>query len=421
MTAEFTRNNVTDDLLGEHGRRGTGFIPADELGHIEPMKGGQVSNQVDWFEVRHYGPDGKFNGWSKFHVFAYAKGWQRLGGLTLDFVFCDEEPYPYEVFDELQSRLSVTNGYLLIGETPLYGDSELMVHFEEKGWTDPEGQHTATDPENWELIKYNIFDCDHLTEEDQQRIIKQKEGSPLFDARVMGEPVSGFGPLYIASNDQVICDPIPIPVHWPQIIGIDFPHTTGAYAAVKLAWNQTEDIVYVIAEYKQKGLARLIYIEATKLMGGDRINCAWPHDGGRKDEADGHGPSTAMAYRKSGLKMLGIHAHMIDDKGKKSTATMPIIEECNDRMLTGRLKFFNTCPMIAREKRLYKAKDGRIVTRQDDHCLDGMHKGMMMLNWGRPPEISSAMKRSTPPRLPQIDFYTGERHAPHIQGGQRRR
>ena len=72
-------------------------------------------------------------------------------------------------------------------------------------------------------------------------------------------------------------------------------------------------------------------------------------------------------------------------------------------MAPDRFKVFVSCQKFMAEKRRYKHDHGKVAKRQDDHLIDAMHKGIMMLRYAE-----ADNKQSTAGfRLPEFDFFSG--------------
>ncbi len=387
-TAQSTRDLLCERLLGEVDDRGSGYLPADTFNAQDDIKrlSGGITNQIDFFKVKHHGLDGKFNGYSKCYVFSYSTGWQRLQGYTLHWIGIDEEP-PFPVYDEFSARLNATNGYMDISMTPLQGETQLYLMFEE-----------SNDSDARYLLNYDIDDAGHMSDDDKKRLIGKYENHPLAEARLYGRPVRGAGLIYTTPDELLYIEDFQIPEHWEKIIGLDFPHSVGNYAAAKLAYDPDNDVIYMVGEYKEDNKESTHYAHRTICMGGDRIPCAWPHDAGRGFT---DGSTVAERYKDLGLNMLKEFSHYVNPEGKKTFAVMQVIEEICDRMNSGRFRVFMTCQEFMKEKRRYKHDNGKVAKRQDDHIIDAMHKAVMMLRFAEPDNV----KRKMPIRLPSFDFF----------------
>lgn len=367
-TATMTRDLITDRLFGPYGARGSGMVPEECIKQedIESAKGG-VKYQIDNARVKHF-TNGKHDGYSRVDVFSYAAGWSRRQGYSYDHIGIDEEPPDFRIYDELSARLNYTDGYLDIAATPTRGESEIWLLFKnDSGKT-------------YRLIECTIDDCGHIDEAHKQRIRDKYKDHPFEELRVYGRPVSGYGIIYPYPDSLISEVPFDIPDSWERIIGIDLPHTTGTFAAASIAFDRETDTAHVVGCYKAKGLNSPLYIEKLRGMGASTIPVAWPHDASRRDRDGG---TVAGNYRRAGINMLSSPAHQLRIDGTKSHATMPIIEEINERMLSGRFKVFTNCTEWLEEKRRYRHEDGKVLQGQDDHLLDATHKAMMMLRYAR--------------------------------------
>lgn len=213
-----------------------------------------------------------------------------------------------------------------------------------------------------------IDDAEHFSAEERARIA----GSyPAYqkDARTKGLPVLGSGAIFPISEDELKCEPQPIPDHWPQINGLDFgwDHPFGA---VNCAWDRDADVFYVCKEYRQRESTPLIHSGAIKPW-GEWIPCAWPHDGLQHDK--GSGEELSQAYRTNGLPMLPERATFDDGSFGVEAGLIEMFE----RMLTGRWKVFSTCGAWFGEFRLYHRSEGRIVKVNDDLISASRYAYMM--------------------------------------------
>ena len=388
-TAQSTRDLLCERLLGELTDRGSGYLPANTFHPQEDIKrlSGGITNQIDFFRVKHHDSTGKFNGYSKCYVFSYSTGWQRLQGYTLHWIGIDEEP-PLPVYDEFSARLNATNGYMDISMTPLQGETELYLMFEQ-----------SQDPMARFLLNYDIDDAAHMTDEDRSRLTEKYENHPLAEARLHGRPVRGAGLIYTIPDEMLMVEDFEIPSNFKKIIGLDFPHSVGNFAAAKLAYDEENDVIYLCGEYKEAAKESYHYAHRTMCMGAGDIPCAWPHDAGRGFT---DGSTVASKYKDMGLNMLKEFSHMVNPEGKKTFAVMQVIEDICDRMATGRFRVFLTCQEFLKEKRRYKHDNGKVAKRQDDHIIDAVHKAVMMLRFAR----SDGMDKSLPKKLPNLDFFS---------------
>lgn len=195
------------------------------------------------------------------------------------------------------------------------------------------------------------------------------------EARAKGIPMLGSGRIFPVAREAVACRPFQVPDHFACLGAVDFgwDHPT---AAVKLAWDRDDDIVYVVQAYKSRQQVIAVHAGALKPW-GERLPWAWPHDGFQHDKQSGK--PTAEAYRAAGLKMLPDKA-TFEDGSYGVEAGLQIML---DRMQTGRLKVFDHLEDWFAEFQVYHRKDGKVVKEYDD-LMAATRYGVMMLRFARP-------------------------------------
>lgn len=217
-------------------------------------------------------------------------------------------------------------------------------------------------------------DVPHLTAEQKAELLT---GIPVYqrEARTKGIPVLGSGRIFPVAEEAIATEPFAIPVHWPQIGGLDFgwDHPT---AATRLAWDRDTDTVYVTAAYRVREATPIIHAAALKAW-GDWLPWAWPHDGLQHDK--GSGEALAELYRKQGLKMLPERAQYEGDRGSGVEAGLMDMLE---RMETGRWKVWRHLADWFEEFRLYH-RQGGVVVKEHDDLLSSSRYGLMALRFAK--------------------------------------
>jgi len=390
-TAQSTRDLLVNRLLGPPEDRGAGYFPMGTFldTDVTKMSGG-VANQIDYFRVKHHDKNGRVDGYSKAYVFSYSTGWRRLQGYSLDLVAIDEEP-ELLVYEELSARTNATGGYVDIAMTPLQGETELYLMFE-----DPE-------QEIKELIDYGIGSAEHMSVTQREHLLKKYENNPLAEARLYGRPVATTGLVYNIPQHLVTVEDFMMPDLSSQVIGIDLAHTVGKWSAVKLGTDTQAGITYVVQDFKAEDITVADFASRLHAMGGASIPVAWPHDAMRQTSSG----TVVSQLRDLGINVLSESAHQVDRmSGKKTRAVMTIIETALDMMAQGLLLFMaRGTTQLLTEMRRYRHKGGKIAPRQEDHCIDAMHKALMMLQYSRP--FSSPTERRRKMRIREEDFFGG--------------
>lgn len=351
-TNEDVRNIQQKALVGTvsetRSPTGTGWIPADCIGLCGFRQCG-IPNVLDTVKVKHVTGE-----WSILMFKSYEQGAVKYQGLELDGAWMDEEPplHHDDIFSEVRTRLIKRNGLLLFSRTPLFGMSRIIRHFLEGG------------PGIW-WIGATWDEAPHLAKETRERYSLTYQDYEV-DARTKGVPMLGSGGVYPVPDEQIKCDPFPIPDHYRRIAGIDFgiDHPT---AVAWLAYDADADIVYVTDCHKQRGETPSYHSQAIKSR-GVWIPVSWPHDGMSRDK--GSGIPLAQQYRSLGVNMLGEPASWSTDMQVSREAKPQSRETGNieilDRMRSGRFKVFSHLSEWFQEKRLLHRKEGRIVAIDDD-------------------------------------------------------
>lgn len=365
-SGEVTRDSVQRILVGPPEAEalfGTGMVPKHLL--LDYARGRGVPNLLSSISVRHI-----TGGVSHLGFKSYDQGREKFQAETLHLVWEDEEP-PAEIHSESVTRTNATSGIVYLTFTPLLGMSEVVRQF----------LHTDTDAVRDKEIaegerhvtKMTIFDVEHYTDEERKRIIARYPAHER-DARARGIPMLGSGRVFPIDESQIICDPFAVPNSWRVIGGIDFgyDHPT---AAVRLAYDDSTDTIYVTAEHRVKEQIPEVHY-ATLRAWGKTLTWAWPHDGYQRDKGSGVG--LRNAYRSLGLRMTAQHAQYGDGTSGLEASVMEMLS----RMQTGRFKVFSNCQMFVDEFRLYHRKNGQIIKEYDD-LISACRYAMMMLRYAR--------------------------------------
>ena len=251
-----------------------------------------------------------------------------------------------------------------------------------------------------QLINYDINKATHMDEKQRDHLIKKYENNPFAEARLYGRPVASQGLIYSVPQALIACEDFQVKDYHKQIIGIDLAHTVGKWAAVKLSVDPQSGITYAVQDFKAEGISVGDFASRLSGMGGNEIPVAWPHDAMRQTSSG----TVVSQLRSMGINVLPEAAHMIDPMtGTKTRAIMSIIERALDLMNQGQLLFMTMgMQETLKEMRRYRHKAGKIVPRQEDHCIDAMHKALMMAQLAKPSGTGRLKRRL---RLPEQDFF----------------
>ncbi len=371
VTGESTRDTPQRILVGPPAKEeewGTGFIPAECIRGRTRAIG--IPNLLDSVVVRWGGGGDVQAGESVLSFKAYEKGREKWQGPTVDGVWDDEEP-PEDIYTEGLTRTN--NGQLgqfnMLTFTPLLGISGVVARF-----IMPAADDVGTNARH--VTSMTIEDAEHYSPEERAKIIASYPAHER-EARAKGIPTLGSGLIFPVLEEDIVCDPIVIPAHWPQIGGLDFgwDHPT---AAACLAWDRDADVVYLTKDYRKREATPIIHAAAIKPWGADAagkqwLPWSWPHDGNNDTAA---GENLAKQYAAQGLEMLPERATFEDGSNSVEAGLMDML----DRLQTKRFRVFKTCTSWLEERRLYHRKDGKIVKERDD-VISASRYALMMLRF----------------------------------------
>lgn len=363
-STELTRDGVQRLLIGPPAQEedwGTGFVPRDAIVDRNRRQG--VANALDSVVVRH-----SSGGLSTIYFKAYEQGRGKWQANTVDGVWFDEEP-PEDVYSEGITRTNATKGMVFLTFTPLKGMSGVVKRFLNEKNVDR--AH----------IRMTIHDAGHFTHEEKQRIIASYPEHER-EARTEGIPMLGSGRIFPVADSAILVDPFPIPNYWPRIGGMDFGYDH-PFAAVEMAWDRDQDVLYVLREYRE---ARKTPPEHCMTIGkwGRSLPWAWPHDGLQHDK--GSGEQLARQYRKEGLRLTGERATFSDGSNGLEAGIFEMLQ----RMMTGRWKVFRgMCPGWMEEFRMYHRDEGKVV-KVDDDLLSASRYAMMMRRHAKVPSLANS-------------------------------
>lgn len=377
-TNDSVRDIAQRELMGnptDSESIGKGTIPKTSIGKIRVKVG--VPNAFDSVRVRHVS-----GGWSTIYFRAYEQGWKKFQGIKFSAIWPDEEP-PAEIWSQL-IRASLTNKDAIIycSMTPEEGMTETVTQFMENL---AEGQALVT--ATWD-------DAPHFTEDEKRQRLSALRPHER-DMRSKGIPLRGAGLVFPVSDESLLIEPIPIPRHWPQIVGIDFGISTQhPFSAARWAWDRDNGIKYLIAEYQTTNDLPAAHVDAIQQW-GKWIPVAWPHDGANREK--GTGDELQKVYRDKGLNLLPWKATNAPDgalaqaEGDGGNSVEKSVLAMLDDMYQSKIKAFNTCQTWFKEKRLYHRDLKAKIVRMHEDMICASRYGHMMIRHAR---VESVRPRS---------------------------
>lgn len=301
---------------------------------------------------------------------SYEQGRENLQSLTVDYVYCDEEP-PLDVYAELMSRLSATGGHFFMAFTPLKGLTPIVQEY----WN-------HDNPDKF-LVCMSIYEVDHIAKFPEKIAQIKSNYSGLSEsereARMMGIPAMGSGTVFPVGDEVLKCDAFAIPKSWKRVAGLDFGRGDHPIACVWLAFSP-EGCCYVYDCFK---LTRVgdADIASQILARGKWIPVTWPHDFVRSsgistigDVTKSEGWKYKEIYDKYGIQFTDTNAKT--EEG--STRVEAGLVEVRQAMVAGQFKVFSHLSEWFKEKATYLYKEDGSVTKEKDDLLDATRYAYIM-------------------------------------------
>ena len=362
VSNETTRDVCQKELVGQPddpSAKGTGSVPLDDIG--ETVRKAGVPNAINSLVVRHI-----TGGWSRLGFKAYEMGREKWMGEQVDVIWLDEEP-PASIYSQALTRTADKGGSVYMTFTPEQGMTEIISQF------------INDIKKGQEMIQAGWDDAPHMTTEVRDQIL---QALPPHERKMRekGIPQLGSGLVFPIVEEEILCDPIEIPTHWPRLCGIDFgwDHPT---ACVWIAWDRDVDTVYVYDSYSMRQETVPVHASAINAR-GKWIPVIWPQDGRQADK--GSGKNLTEQYKKEGVNMCHDWFTNPPQQGMKDGTGGNSVEagimEMLTRMQTKRLKIFKNQSKMLEELRMYHRKDGKIVPINDDlisamrYCIMSLRK-----------------------------------------------
>ena len=350
-TWDSVRDNPQRILLGEGDQWGTGTIPKSKI--LEVKRGKLITGGIDKILVRHV-----LGGVSTIQFKAYQQGRRKWEGVTIHYIWFDEEP-PLDIYTEGLARTNIYGGPVFITATPNLGMTQVVKLF----WPRPKTDARA-------FVLMPLEECTFYSEAERRAIIEQYPEHER-RARAEGKPMLGEGAIFNIDPKLYEVDPIDIPGIWPEIAGMDFG-IVHPFGAIRLAWDRDNDCLYARAEYREAKKSPRDHASVLRRW-GKKLPWAWPHDGRGAGGAKEPGKDLASLYEDEGLAMLPEHAtHESGGFGLEAS-----ISDATDRMRGNRLKVFKSLPKLRGEISTYHRKNG-LPVKEDEDLISALFKASMM-------------------------------------------
>ncbi len=203
------------------------------------------------------------------------------------------------------------------------------------------------------LVVASWDDAPHLSRDEKDALW---ESIPPFqrDARAKGIPSLGSGAVWPIVEERIKCEAFEMPDYWPKAYALDVGWNNTA--ALWGAWDRSSDTVYIWSEYKQGEAEPATHVDAVKSRG------SWI-PGVIDPAARGRG-------QRDGIALLDEYVNMGLDLDTADNAVESGVHKVYRRMVSGRLKIFDTCRGFFDEYRLYSRDEKGKIKKVNDHLCD---------------------------------------------------
>ena len=292
------------------------------------------------------------------------QGRERFQGVSLDYVWFDEEP-PEDIYDECLLRLLDRGGIHWVTMTPLKGRSWVYerVYLRQERLKDLQCFWMSWD------------DNPYLTQEEKNFLIANLPPDVL-ESRQHGHFVAAEGLVFPNFEVENIVEPFVIREADALYIGID-PGYRNPTAVVWVA--AIGENLYVVSDYEVAGLTVADHSQAilqrTRDLGWDIKNVRILIDSAANQKTSACEVSTAMQYRNHGLT--------VDANVNKNMAQGLLeMKTCFSNADGKRSLFvFKNCVHLIGELRGYYWGDGEQPQKLNDHTIDALR--YIVMDWRR--------------------------------------
>lgn len=381
LTQQVQRDVAQAKILKYLPKRCVVKVVMREGSHASPEYG-----IIDYIVVRN-----AFGGLSRIGFRSCDQGREKFQGMSLDFVWFDEEP-PKEIYDECRMRVFDRKGDIFATMTPLKGLTWVYDEIE---------LNVNDDPEVWcEYMEWR--DNPYL---DPQEVAQMEKVIPKSEqqSRRYGRFSSGAGLVYPEFDFNVhVIDPFPIPYDWQCNISIDpglqNPTSCHFYAV------DYDGVIYVVAEHFEAGQSVDHHVRALFEI-ADRLN--WRRDSKGRLTAliDSAANQRTLAYEKSVAELFSEKGVIVNTNVNKDLYTGIQRVKSLFEQRPPRIYIFSCCTNLIRELKSYWWGFNDRPKKVDDHALDELRYFVM----SQPPPPTLPAKQKSPVELDKEKLMRGIR------------
>lgn len=203
------------------------------------------------------------------------------------------------------------------------------------------------------LVQAGWDDAPHLDERTKAELLASTPPH-LRDARSKGIPSLGAGAIYPIVKEDVEVKPFQIPDYWPRAYAMDVGWNRTA--VIWGAWDPSDDVLYIYAEYYRGQAEPAIHASAVKARGEWIKGVIDPASRGRT-QTDGE--QILAMYKQAGLALT------VADNSVEAG-----LYDCWQGLSTGKIKVFSILGNFWSEYLMYRRDENGKIVKKFDHLMD---------------------------------------------------
>lgn len=362
--SQINRPKCTAELiLGTSDKRGTGWIPREDIVRMVPKVG--LQNTISTVYVKHYDSAGVCDGESRITFDVYSAGDSTLMGMEIDFALMDEQ-VPELIFSQVKTRTWSSRGRTLYVATPEKGLDNVIKSF----WEENGIHHSG-------LVHATLWESNQFTEEEKIQMNNQVE--PWARAfRIEGIPSAGSGAVFAGIlKDTLLDNSFTIEKHWKRMAAADLGYKDDMVFSF-MAYNPDNGMYYMYDELSYTQTDAIICARGVLPMQHGYIPMILPTDA--KAER-GLGTTYHSIFESAGLVLTNEQArNWYYDPTGKERGVRPGIIFMRELMLAGKLKVHPKCTGFLKEFSLYSYDNNGQFIDKDNHFIDSFRYNLMAIN-----------------------------------------
>ncbi|MDR0850323.1 MAG: terminase family protein [Christensenellaceae bacterium] len=330
----------------------------EDIAMLSGKKDNPEGGVIDYITIKNI-----FGSVSRIGFKSCDQGREKFQGMSLDFVWFDEEP-PQDVYVECRMRVMDKCGDIFATMTPLKG---LTFVYNEI-------YMNTHDPEIW--CMFMEWNDNPYLDKNEIMLMENALGADELDTRRSGKFSTALGLVYNDFSPLVhVVEPFAVPHEWYDNISIDpglkNPLSCHFYAV------DFDDNIYVIYEHYEAGRDVAFHAEKIKQI-ADKLN--WPRlsNGSLSALIDSAANQRTLASTKSVVELFLEYGITVNPNVNKDLFSG--INRVKSYLKTEngpRLFIFNNCVNLIREFKGYFWGLGDSPVKKDDHALDELRYYIM--------------------------------------------